>query len=72
MIEIPGVEQPILLAPLGGGPSTPALAAAVANAGGLGAIAAAYLAPTEIVDIVSREAWPAVAPIRCRFRYRIC
>lgn len=52
MIEIPGVEQPIFLAPLGGGPSTPALAAAVANAGGLGAIAAAYLAPTEIIDIV--------------------
>lgn len=52
MIEIPGVEQPIYLAPLGGGPSTPALAAAVANAGGLGAIAAAYLTPTEITDTI--------------------
>ena len=52
MIEIPGVEQPIFLAPLGGGPSTPALAAAVANAGGLGAIAAAYLTPTEIADTI--------------------
>lgn len=52
MIEIPGVEQPIFLAPLGGGPSTAALAAAVANAGGLGAIAAAYLTPTEIADII--------------------
>ena len=37
------VKYPVFLAPLGGGPSTPALAAAVANAGGLAALAAAYL-----------------------------
>ncbi len=54
MIEIPGVEQSIFLAPLGGGPSTPAIAAAVANAGGLGAIAAAYLTPTEIADTIRK------------------
>jgi nitronate monooxygenase len=34
---------PIIAAPLGGGPSTPALAAAVSNAGGLGFLAAGYL-----------------------------
>jgi nitronate monooxygenase len=34
---------PIIAAPMAGGPSTPALAAAVSNAGGLGFIAAGYL-----------------------------
>jgi nitronate monooxygenase len=34
---------PIVLAPLAGGPSTPELAAAVANAGGLGFLGAGYL-----------------------------
>ena len=37
---IPAV--PIVGAPLGGGPSTPALAAAISNAGGLGFVAAGY------------------------------
>jgi nitronate monooxygenase len=36
------LTQPIVLAPLAGGPSTPALAAAVSEAGGLGFLAAGY------------------------------
>jgi nitronate monooxygenase len=40
-MEIPSV----VLAPLAGGPSTPELAAAVADAGGLGFVAAGYLTP---------------------------
>ena len=36
------LEYPIVQAPMGGGPSTPALAAAVAEAGGLGFLAAGY------------------------------
>jgi nitronate monooxygenase len=36
------LAEPIVLAPLAGGPSTPALAAAVTNAGGLGFLAAGY------------------------------
>jgi nitronate monooxygenase len=36
------LEHPIVQAPLAGGPSTPALAAAVTNAGGLGFLAAGY------------------------------
>jgi len=36
------LEHPIVLAPLGGGPSTAALAAAVSEAGGLGFLAAGY------------------------------
>jgi nitronate monooxygenase len=37
-----GLEHPIVQAPMGGGPSTPELAAAVAEAGGLGFLAAGY------------------------------
>ena len=38
----PALEHPIIQAPMAGGPSTPALAAAVSAAGGLGFIAAGY------------------------------
>jgi nitronate monooxygenase len=38
-----GLRHPIVLAPLAGGPSTPALAAAVCEAGGLGFLASGYL-----------------------------
>lgn len=37
-----GLSIPAVLAPMGGGPSTPELVAAVSNAGGLGSLAAAY------------------------------
>ena len=41
-------DIPIALAPLAGGPSTPELAAAVSNAGGLGFLAAGYLTAAEL------------------------
>lgn len=44
-----GIELPIVQAPLGGVP-TNALVAAVSNAGGLGSLGAAYLAPDAIGD----------------------
>jgi len=47
-----GIELPIIQAPMGGGPSTPGLAAAVSNAGGLGSLGAAYLTPEQILDAV--------------------
>ena len=37
-----GLSIPVVLAPMGGDPSTPELVAAVSNAGGLGSLAAAY------------------------------
>src|SRR5512142_104842 len=49
-----GVEQPVVLAPLGGGPSTPELVAAVSNAGGLGFLGAPYMTPAQIRDAVRR------------------
>jgi nitronate monooxygenase len=45
-----GCDIPIVLAPLAGGPSTPELAAAVSNAGGLGFLAAGYLTAAEMAS----------------------
>ncbi len=45
---------PVVLAPMGGGPSTPELAAAVSDAGGLGSLAAAYSSPEKIRQDVTR------------------
>ena len=42
------LRHPIVQAPLGGGPSTPALAAAVSEAGGLGFLAAGYRTPDAV------------------------
>jgi nitronate monooxygenase len=42
------LDTPIVLAPLAGGPSTPELAAAVSDAGGLGFLAAGYLDAPEL------------------------
>src|SRR5918992_1718410 len=42
VVVLDGLAHPIVQAPMGGGPSTPALAAAVAEAGGLGFLAAGY------------------------------
>lgn len=45
-----GLAHPIIQAPLAGGGDTPALVAAVSEAGGLGSIGAAYLSPAQIVE----------------------
>jgi len=42
------LEPPIVQAPMGGGTSTPALAAAGAEAGGVGFLAAGYKAPDAV------------------------
>jgi nitronate monooxygenase len=56
------LDAPVVLAPLAGGPSTPALAAAVSEAGGLGFVAAGYLpAPLleqQLVETRGLTTWP--------------
>jgi nitronate monooxygenase len=47
-----GMRVPIIQAPMAGGPSTPALAAAVTEAGGLGSIAGAMLPPDALRDAI--------------------
>src|SRR3954466_6153652 len=43
-----GVELPLMLAPMAGGPSTPALAVSVCEAGGLGSLGGQYLPPDKL------------------------
>lgn len=45
-----GIDVPVILAPMGGGPATPALVAAVSAAGGLGSLAGGYLTPDRLRD----------------------
>jgi nitronate monooxygenase len=45
---------PVVLAPLAGGPSTPELCAAVSEAGGLGFLAAGYLAAADLTRRIDR------------------
>jgi nitronate monooxygenase len=54
LLKLLGIEHPIILGPMGGGPSTPELVAAVSNAGGLGSLGAAYLTPDQIGDAICR------------------
>jgi nitronate monooxygenase len=53
-VSFPALEYPIVQAPLAGGPSTPELAAAVSNAGGLGFLAAGYLTPETVAGQIAR------------------
>ena len=50
MFTLDDLEIPIVQAPMGGGPSTPELAAAVGEAGGLGFLAAGYKSPDAVRD----------------------
>ncbi len=52
LTELLGIEYPILQAPMGG-QATPAMAAAVSNAGGLGGIGCSYLSLDEITAWVA-------------------
>jgi nitronate monooxygenase len=49
-----GIKHPIFLAPMAGSGGTPELAAAVSNAGGLGAWGGAYSKPDEIATAIRR------------------
>jgi nitronate monooxygenase len=49
-----GLEAPVVLAPLAGGPSTPALTAAVCEAGGLGLLASGYLSAEQTSAEIAR------------------
>ena len=56
------VGTPIVLAPLGGGPSTPELAAAVCEAGGLGFLASGYLTASATADRLAATRRPTSGP----------
>jgi nitronate monooxygenase len=54
LLEKLGIENPIIQAPMAGGPSTPELASAVSNAGGMGSLGAAYSTPEQIKDDIAK------------------
>jgi nitronate monooxygenase len=49
-----GIAHPIIQGPMGGGASTPELAAAVSNAGGMGSLGLAYLTPEQGAAALAR------------------
>lgn len=49
-----GIKYPIIQAPMAGGATTPELVAAVSNAGGLGSLAAGYMAADEIKQAIHK------------------
>ena len=55
--DMRALAVPVIVAPMAGGPSTPELAAAGTNAGGLGFVAAGYLTADALAErvIAARE-----------------
>lgn len=51
--DIRGLRRPVIVAPMAGGPSTPELAAAGSNAGGLGFLAAGYLTADALAERIT-------------------
>lgn len=48
------IDIPLIQAPMAGGPTTPELIAAVANAGGLGSLGAGYMSADDIRDAIKK------------------
>lgn len=57
------LEVPLVGAPMAGGPSTPALAAAVTNAGGLGFLAGGYRTPGQLADDIAAVSAATTGPV---------
>src|ERR1700739_1276882 len=57
------ITVPIVGAPMAGGPGTPALAAAVSNAGGLGFIPAGYLSAEQFADDITTARAATTGPL---------
>lgn len=58
------IELPIIGAPMAGGPSTPELAAAVSDSGGLGSLGIAYATPDDIRSAIRRTRELTEAPFQ--------
>ena len=57
------LDVPIVGAPMAGGSGTPALAAAVTNAGGLGCLASGYVSPERLADDIAAARAATSGPI---------
>lgn len=54
LIEKIGIQYPIIQAPMAGGATTPALVAAVSNAGGLGSLGAGYMTAFDMREAIRK------------------
>src|SRR3954454_13480964 len=63
MFDLRDLPVPVVAAPMAGGPSTPALAAAVSDAGGLGCLAAGYKTADQVAAEVETARASTTAPI---------
>ena len=63
MLALADLAAPIIGAPMAGGPTTPALAAAVTDAGGLGFLAAGYLAASRLADQIAAARAVTTGPL---------
>src|SRR5256885_9218672 len=61
-VERLGITVPIVGAPMGGGPSTPALVAAVSEAGGLRSLGGGYPLPRRLPAALAAVRGPAPPP----------
>ena len=66
-MSFPALACPIVLAPMAGGPNTPALAAAVGNAGGLGSFGFAYSTPDRIATELAAARALTAGPLNANF-----
>lgn len=66
-MSFPTLACPIVLAPMAGGPNTPALAAAIANAGGLASFGFAYHTPERIAADLSATRALTTGPVNANF-----
>jgi nitronate monooxygenase len=66
IVELFGIEHPILLAPMAGAMDWE-LAAAVAEAGGLGSLPCAMLSPQQLRDQVAKFRGRVARPVNCNF-----
>jgi nitronate monooxygenase len=66
-MSFPALACPIVLAPMAGGPNTPALAAAVANAGGLASFGFAYSTPERIAADLAATRALTKGPVNANF-----
>jgi nitronate monooxygenase len=62
-LSLHDLRVPLVGAPMAGGPSTPALAAAVSNAGGLGFLAGGYVAPERLAEAIAAARSLTTGPI---------
>lgn len=63
MLDLRDLPRPVVLAPMAGGPSTPALVAAVTGSGALGFLAGAYLSADRVAADVEEARRLAAGPV---------